>query len=318
MNHLNRRRVFALAGGGMAYAGLAHAQTASPRSAGAAEDARSATAGLQSVEVNGAKLAYRLHPGRGGRRPLVFVHGYALRGTGEIYAPLIARLLSEFDVYALDLRGHGGSASSLANWSQPAIADDVAAFVDKLSLRGAMYAGHSLGGFTGLFAEIRHPGTFSALALLATAAAAGGSPPPGLKDAFVTRGRDPAFTQGTFAAMYLRPGPNDIRQSVDAVSLVDPSVHEAFFSNFARHVITERLAEVRAPVLLVNGGKDTVVSPVEQHSTALGLPRSKEVTFSGEGHMLPIEAPDATAREMVTFFLHDVREPSFAPGGEPK
>lgn len=316
MNELNRRRMFGLVGGGVAYGGLASVQAQPVRSPDPVSTARNppaATPPIRHIDLQGARLAYQHHAGEGPRRPLVFVHGYSLRGTGEIYAPLIARLRSEFDVYALDLRGHGASAESSADWSQAAIADDVAAFVDKLGLREAVYAGHSLGGFTGLFAQIRHPGTFSALALLATAAAAGGSPPPGLKDAFVTRGRDPAFTQGAFAAMYVRPGPNDIRRSADAVSLVDPSVHEAFFSNFARHIITERLAEVRIPVLLVNGGRDNVVLPAEQHRTALGLPRSKEVTFSGEGHMLPIEAPDATTREMVNFFLHDVREPSLAP-----
>lgn len=127
-------------------------------------------------------------------------------------------------------------------------------------------------------------------------------------ETFVARGKDPAFTQGAFASMFLHPGPDDVRHTVDAVSLVEPSVHEAFFPNYARNVITERLAETRIPVLLVNGAKDNVVSPAEQHRTASGLSRSKEVTFSTEGHMLPIEAHEATAREMLTFLKYDVRQ----------
>ena len=309
MNDLSRRAMFALAGGGAAYAGLAQARAApgrSPRPARAAKSAGRGSSGVRFIDVNGTRLGYQRHAGGG--RPLIFGHGYALRSTGDIYAALFARLAADFDVYALDLRGHGASAPSFANWSQAAIADDLAAFVDKLGLRGAVYAGHSLGGFTGLFAQIRHPGTFSALALLATAVAAGGTPPPGLKEAFVTRGRDRSFTQPAFAAMYLHPGPDDVRRSVDAVSLIDPSVHESFFSNFASVAIAERLAEIRIPVLLVNGGRDTVVSPAEQHRTALGLTRSKEVAFAREGHMLPIESADATAREMLNFFRHDAGE----------
>jgi pimeloyl-ACP methyl ester carboxylesterase len=236
----------------------------------------------------------------------VFVHGYALQGTGEIYTSLIDRLAAEFDVYALDLRGHGASAPSFANWSQAAIADDVAAFVQKMGLSGAVYAGHSLGGFTGMYAQIRHPGTFSALALLATAVAAGGAPVPGLKENFVTKGRDRSFTEPAFSSMYLHPAPGDVRRAADAVGLIHPSVHDTFFSNFANVVITDRLPEIRVPVLLVNGGKDNVVSPAEQHKTALGLGQHKEVTFSHEGHMLPIESAEATAREMITFFKHDV------------
>ena len=310
MTDLSRRGMFALVSSGVAYAGLARAQEAPERSLGSAsvQSPGRASGRIRYIDVNGTRLGYQHHAGGGRRRPLVFGHGYALRGTGEIYTELFARLAADFDVYALDLRGHGASASSFANWSQAALADDVAAFVDMLGLRGAVYAGHSLGGFTGLFAQIRHPGTFSALALLATAVAAGGTPPPGLKESFVSRGRDGTFTRPAFAAMYLHPGPNDVSRAVEAVSLIDPSVHESFFSNFASVVITERLAEVRVPVLLVNGGKDTVVSPAEQHKTALGLSRSKEVTFAGEGHMLPIESANATSREMLTFFRHDVGE----------
>lgn len=296
MNGFDRRGMFALAAGGVVQAGLAHAQAPTYGLA----------SGIQHVEVNGTRLAYERHSQGSGRRPLVFGHGYALRGTGAVYTLLISRLAAEFDVYALDMRGHGASAASFAGWSQAAIADDLAAFVEKLGLRGAVYAGHSLGGFTGMFAQVRHPGTFSAMALLATAVAAGSAAPAGLKETFVARGKDPAFTQGAFASMFLHPGPDDVRHAVDAVSLVEPSVHEAFFPNYARNVITERLVEIRVPVLLVNGAKDNVVSPAEQHRTAAGLSLSKEVTFSVEGHMLPIEAPDATAREVLTFLKHDV------------
>lgn len=314
MKDLSRRGLFALAGGGAAYAGLAHGRAAAGLTKSAAGLAKSASAprssggGLRSIEVNGTRLGYRHHVGGGRRRPLVFAHGYALRSTGDIYARLFARLAADFDVYALDLRGHGASAASFSGWSQAAIADDVAAFAGKLGLRGAVYAGHSLGGFTGLYAQIRHPRTFSALALLATAVAAGGVAPPGLKDSFVARGRDRAFTEPAFASMYLHPGSGDVRRAADAVGLIDPSVHETFFSNFPNVVITDRLAGIDVPVLLVNGGKDTVVSPAEQHNTARGLSRSKEVTFAGEGHMLPIETADATAREMLNFFRYDVAE----------
>lgn len=306
MDGMTRRAMFAMMGGAAASIGLAGAGAA-PRAA--ASETRAAAAPIRTVEVNGARLAYRSH-GTGGertdaRRALVFGHGYALRGTADIYEALFARLAPDFDVYALDLRGHGASAASFAGWSQAAIADDMAGFVDRLGLRGAVYAGHSLGGFTGLFAQIRHPGTFSALALLATAAAGGGVAPPGLKEAFVTRGRDPGFAQEAFAGMYLHPGPDDVRRAAAAVGLIDPSVHETFFSNFAATTIAGRLSEIRAPVLVLNGGRDTVVSPAEQHKTALGLPRTKEVVFSGEGHMLPIEAADVTAREMLSFFRYD-------------
>ena len=99
MTDLSRRRMFALAAGGVAHAGLAGARPASTGRGGRA----AASNGIRFVEVNGTRLGYERHAGGG--RPLVFVHGYALRGTGAIYADLIERLTTDFDVYALDMRG---------------------------------------------------------------------------------------------------------------------------------------------------------------------------------------------------------------------
>lgn len=307
MTDQSRRKSLTLIGGGLAFTGLGATGLIAAQSAGStAISPRSPTSRVDYVDVNGARLGYRRFSGGRKRRPLVFVHGYALNGTGEIYSSLMAGLTSQFDVYALDLRGHGASAPSYANWSQAAIADDVAAFVETLGLRGSVFAGHSLGGFTGMYAQIRHPGTFSALSLLATAVAGGGTPPPGLKEEFVKRGRDRSFTEPAFASMYLRPAQGDAARAAEAVGMVPPSVHDTFFSNFANVVITDRLPEITIPVLMLNGAKDTVVSPAEQHETALGLSRYKEVTFSHEGHMLPIESAQSTAREMLNFFENDV------------
>lgn len=263
---------------------------------------------LKYVEVNGARLAYEHRAGSGQRAPLVFLHGYALRSSGPIYNELLEPLQKQFDVYALDMRGHGGSASSFTNWSQATIADDVAAFVETLGLRGAVYAGHSLGGFTGMYAQIRHPGTFSALCLLATAAASGGVAPPGLETYFTESGHNQAQMRDTFATMYKRPTPHMLQMAAEAVGVIDPAVHQAFYPNYARVIIADRLAEIDIPVLLVSGGKDNVVAPAEQHKTALGLSKHKEVTFSGEGHMLPLEASAMTAREIINFCRYDVPE----------
>lgn len=263
---------------------------------------------LLYVEVNGARLAYEHRAGSGQRTPLVFVHGYALRSSGPIYGELLTPLQEQFDIYALDIRGHGGSASSFEHWSQATVADDVAAFVEALDLRGAVYAGHSLGGFTGMYAQVRHPGTFSVLCLLATAVASGGVAPAGLETYFTERGQDQAQMRETFATMYRKPNDRMLQMAAEAVGVINPAVHQAFYPNYSRVIIADRLAEIDIPVLLVSGGKDNVVAPAEQHKTALGLSKHKEVTFSGEGHMLPLEAAAMTAREIISFCRCDVPE----------
>ncbi|MEI9996986.1 MAG: alpha/beta hydrolase [Rhizomicrobium sp.] len=260
------------------------------------------------VDANGARLGYEVHDLAKGP-PLVFVHGYAMRSTGPAYRELLSLLAGDFTVYALDLRGHGASAGETANWSLATIADDVAAFADALGLQGAVHAGHSLGGFTGLYATMRHPGIFSALCLLATAPASGGGHTPvEVRRLLTERGGDRDAMFDFFSSMYVHADRNAIDQAVDSIGIMDRSVHEAFFSTFPDQVITPRLGEIRIPALVLSGVRDVVVPPAEQHATALGLSFCKEVNFSGEGHMLPLEAAAMTAREIRNFCLCDVND----------
>lgn len=261
---------------------------------------------LRYVDLDGARLGYDYHPSAGKLGTLVFGHGYALRSTGALYAPLFAALSEDFEIYALDHRGHGASVEGFASWSQTELADDLAGFVDALGLKGAIFAGHSLGGFTGLFAEIRHPGTFSALCLLATAAAGGGTAPLGLDSFFAENRGNADALYGAFAPMFVRPRRTDVMVAVDAVALVPSSVHTAFYAGYPHNIITDRLAGIDVPVLVLNGAQDVVVPPDAQHLTALGLSSYKEVVLSREGHMLPLEAPLATAREIANFVRFDV------------
>ncbi len=263
---------------------------------------------LRHVDLDGSRLGYDYHPSHGKLGTLVFGHGYALRSTGPLYAPLFAALSEDFEIYALDHRGHGNSVAGFATWSQTELADDLAGFVDALGLKGAVFAGHSLGGFTGLLAEIRHPGTFSALCLLATAAAGGGTAPLGLDRFFAENSGDPDALYGAFAPMFVRPQREDVMVAVGAVALVPPSVHTAFYAGYPHNIITNQLAEIDAPVLVLNGAQDVVVPTEAQHLTALGLSSYKEVVLSHEGHMLPLEAPLVTAREIANFVRFDMPE----------
>lgn len=262
---------------------------------------------VNQCRLNGIELAYRVYSTSSSRPPLVFVHGYALKGTGEIYRKMMADLAEHYEVYAIDLRGHGASAESWAGWSLEALADDVSAIAHELGLVDPLYVGHSLGGYLGMLSAIRSPGTYRAMALLATAPASGGGHTTDeIIDIFTAKSNDRAVMTQFFAPMYTRADDAEVALGVDAVGEVHPSVHRAFYSTFPHHSLTDRLGTIDIPVLLVNGGSDFISPPEATHATALGLTRSKEVIFACEGHMLPIEAPRTTAREIITFFEHDV------------
>lgn len=263
------------------------------------------TDGLERISVNGVELGYSVHGAGPGKPPLIFVHGGLLRSTGGAYAPLLDLLARRYAVYALDLRGHGASAAAYQDWTLNGLADDVVAFARALGLDRPAYAGHSLGGFTGLLAEIRHPGTFSALCLLAPGPADPRSDPVEALEFLIAHKHQRDLMRAGFSHMFVRPPGDEIELIVDAIGLIDIGVLRALHEENSRTSIDDRLGEIAAPVLLLCGERDTVVAPARQHDMARKLRRCKEVVFSTEGHMLPNEAVAMTAREISAFLDHD-------------
>ena len=259
------------------------------------------------VRVGDAELAYQVFGH--GKRDLLFLHGYSIQSTGTLYANLYESLGDAFTVFAFDRRGHGHSSHVSGSWTMAQVAGDIAGAVRALGLRDTVHAGHSFGGFMGLLTELLHPGTFSALVLLAPLAASGGkATPEEVKSTITNEGRNGEIMGGLYKQMYVRAiDEPKVQPLVNAVARMDRSVHEAYFyQEYPSVVITDRLGEIKAPVLHLLGAHDSVVAPEEQHLTARGLLRGKEIIFSDEGHMLPLESPERTAREIINFCQYDI------------
>lgn len=87
------------------------------------------------------------------RPPLLFLHATGF--CASVYRQMLGHLGGAYDVYALDLRGHGRTAlpadpSRLRSWR--IYSDDVRAFLDREKRDGWVLAGHSMGAATALMA----------------------------------------------------------------------------------------------------------------------------------------------------------------------
>lgn len=80
--------------------------------------------------------------GQGGE-PLLLLHG--LFGSATNWRSIAKTLSDRREVHALDLRNHGASPWA-DTMDYPAMADDVAAYLDRHALQGASVLGHSMGG----------------------------------------------------------------------------------------------------------------------------------------------------------------------------
>jgi pimeloyl-ACP methyl ester carboxylesterase len=89
-------------------------------------------------------LAYRYF-GEEGRPPLVILHG--LLGSSRNWSTVGKILARSFDVFALDLPGHGESpAAPAGDYSFSSMAADVTAWLDERGPARPFLLGHSLGG----------------------------------------------------------------------------------------------------------------------------------------------------------------------------
>ncbi|MFD9356069.1 alpha/beta fold hydrolase [Streptomyces sp. NPDC060031] len=115
----------------------------------------------RTLTVNGIELAYQA-AGPGGGEPLLLLA--ALGESSEDWAPVRDELARERRVYALDLRGHGGSART-AEYSLELMRDDVLGFLDALGLDRADLIGHSMGGVVAHLVAQRQPHRIGRLVL---------------------------------------------------------------------------------------------------------------------------------------------------------
>ena len=266
--------------------------------------------GIRRVDLNGVRLAYEVRAEGSGKPIALFAHGYTGRSTGdELYGGLLERLEEEFTVYALDLRGHGLSASEgVEDWSMSAVADDVAAFTRALGLEKPLLIGHSFGGFTGMYCEIRHPGTFGALCLITPGSAEGAKDtPPELERLWIDHGNDRHFLLAALIDNDQALYQDYPTAHIDAVLLMDRRVHLAYFGEYRTRIIIGELDRIKIPALMLNGALDNVVPLPTQHASAMAIPDCKEVIFTNEGHLLPLESPARVAREIVAFWQHDCK-----------
>jgi pimeloyl-ACP methyl ester carboxylesterase len=98
-----------------------------------------------------------------GDKTIILLHGYL--ETLYVWEEFTALLSKEMRVVAIDLPGHGLTGSSEVN-TMKYCADVVASVMDKLEIKSAFIAGHSMGGYVALEAVKNYPERFEGLIMI--------------------------------------------------------------------------------------------------------------------------------------------------------
>ena len=270
---------------------------------------------MAEVEVDGL----RLHVERRGSGPaVVLLHGFT--GSTSTWESLTEVLAPEFEVIAIDIVGHGRSASpaEVDRYRMERCTDDLVAALRALGHERATWLGYSMGARTALQLAVRHPEAVDALVLEGVTA--------GVADAGERSARIAADevlaerldTEGleafidfwqSIALWDTQAGTPDERLAAlreqrmqsDPVGLANSL---RGMGAGAQAPVHDRLGEIDVPVLLMAGSLDAKFTAIA-HELLHGLPRAEFTAIAGAGHAAHFEDPDAF-NEVVLAYLRRV------------
>ncbi len=264
---------------------------------------------MDRLHVDGGTLAYDV----AGDGPLVIL----APGLGDLrqeYRFLAPRLVAAgYRVATVDLRGHGGSSVGWPDYSRKALGADLLALIDRLGGGPAVLVGNSFAAAGAVWAAAERPQAVSGLVLIGPFVLPQPSK-PGMQALMKVLFAGPwkvAAWASYFGTLFPTRKPDDFvayRARLRA-NLAEPGRFEAVraMMTSAEPDIAERMAEVRAPALVVMGTKDPDFGDPadEARRLAAGL-RGKVVLVDGAGHYPHSEMPDVTS-DAVLAFLDDPR-----------
>jgi pimeloyl-ACP methyl ester carboxylesterase len=262
--------------------------------------------------------------------PMVMVHG--LGGSHLDWSVLAPRLAHRFRVTAVDLLGYGLSRPDHRASTVEANVELVNAFIEQVVGGPVVLVGNSMGGLIAARQASAHPETVSRLVLIDPALPL---VPRSRVDVVATmilgRLALPLLGRPILAmSRYRRPARQQVRETltrccvdpsrvppglVDAsVELVElraemPNADDAFLAS-ARSLLAingnprtawAALHEITAPVLLMHGEQDRLVSVGSAREAARRLPQWTVDVLPGLGHLPQIEAPDRVTSRILNW-----------------
>ncbi len=239
--------------------------------------------------------------------PVVLLHGFPF--DRSMWRAQSEALAGEFRVVAPDLRGLGETPAGGGDVTMTAMAEDVAALLDELSLKSVVLGGLSMGGYVAFEFVRLFPGRVRALVLADTRPQS--ETEEGrrtreetaeriLKEGMTsvvdemlprlltadTRGRSPGVVE-RLRAMILGTDPGGAAAALRAMAV--------------RRDQAGLLPEITAPTLVVVGAEDPVTPPADAEAMAANIKGARLRIIEGASHLSNVERPGEFNRALVDF-----------------
>jgi pimeloyl-ACP methyl ester carboxylesterase len=233
-------------------------------------------------------------PGRA-EGTIVMLHGLGVSAAS--LGPLAEQLAHRSLVLVCDLPGFGRTRDD-AIWGIGALAEVVEELLERRGLGRVTLVGHSWGCHVAAVLAARHPARVGALVMLSPAFdRRGGAAGQILRLAVDAPMERPSLVAGG-ARDYLRAGPARVIGTLrEAVALP----------------LDEIVAAVRAPVLIVRGGRDPLTTGRWAGRIAGRACRARVAVIPGAAHGLGHDAPVAVAAAIGAFLAGEGHRPRMPP-----
>jgi pimeloyl-ACP methyl ester carboxylesterase len=257
---------------------------------------------------NGVRLAY-VEQGDPGGVPVVLLHGLSdSLHSFDLLRPLLPRA---WRVFAVTLRGHGGSDKPEQGYAMPMLAADVAAFLDAFDIERAVLVGHSLSTSVVLQTAANYPERVAAIALIGAFGDTRDN--PGVqelraavrefeKDCGAAFARE--FQESTLAS----PIPADFLDLAVSETLRMPAhAWRGVAEGFTEFDPANAASRCRAPAMIIWGDKDAYCPREDQLMLRNVLSSSRLFTLANVGHAVHWERP-ADVAALLRAFVAEIED----------
>lgn len=286
--------VFASIGGGAA--------VAAPTSATGIDQARWTSLKKDVRLPNGIRLAY-IELGNPEDPPLLLLHGYT--DSSRSWS-LVVPYLKDYRLLIPDQRGHGAADAPACCYSMSAYADDARLFLDALGVERAAVAGHSMGSMVAITMAAEYPERVSSIVLIGSTALVPVKPGDWLYDqtAALKAPLDPnsQFMRDWHPANQPTPVDPVFAEAVRREFMTIPlHVWRGVMRELAYVPVGRHAADVKAPVLILSGGKDPLFTAEHHASLVKAFPGAEAHVFPDLGHNPLWERPAELGQIMARF-----------------
>ena len=296
------------AGAGLLATGGAAAAAAKPAAAATGKT-------VNSITVKDGTVIHFKDWGTG--TPVVFSHGWPLQG--DAWEDQMMFLASHgYRVIAHDRRGHGLSSQPWQGNDMDTYADDLAALLDTLDIKGATLVGHSTGG-----GEVAHYIGRHGEKRVAKAVLVGAVPPQMVRSPTNPGGLPMSVFDGIRAGVLAdrsqffkdlsgpfyganRPGSKVTQGQRDTFWLqgMQCGIKNAYdcIKEFSEVDYTADLKKITVPTLVVHGSDDQIV-PIDAAGKASAkiIKNAKLIIYEGAPHGLPTTHKDRLNEDLLAF-----------------